>query len=166
MNDGTAPQSPDGQRKNTFAMVSFPIELDGMKTFENMHTTCFDRDSYVLDNSPFYAYEISVGDTVAAEKIDGRLVFNRVLKRSGHSTYRVKLRVGQTHEFFLQNWGKLADLGCSFEGSTAGRRLLYSIDVPKTADVYAVYAALQAGEDNSLWEFEEAHYCKPNEHPT
>ena len=37
---------------------------------------------------------------------------------------------------------------------------------PTASPLTQANAALQAGEDNSLWEFEEAHYCKPDEHPT
>ena len=42
-----------------------------------------------LDNIPFFAYNISNRDVVAAHERNGELVFDRVLDRGGHSTLRI-----------------------------------------------------------------------------
>jgi hypothetical protein len=141
-------------------MISVPVEVDGLSTFENMHATCHSENSYVIENSPFYAYGMSLGDIVAADRIDGRLLFTKVLERGGHSTYRIKLPRGMNHELFLENWAQLEGLGCSYEGSTAGERLLYSIDMPLGVDVHAAYMILQQNEDHEIWEFEEVYFYK------
>jgi hypothetical protein len=57
----------------------------------------------------------------------------------------------------------LEDLGCTFEGSDAGERRLYSIDVPPEADIEAIYRLLESAEDRGEWEFEEAHFFKGHE---
>jgi hypothetical protein len=115
---------------------------------------------YIVDNSPFYAYEISCGDTVAATDVDGFLTFTGVVERGGHSTYRVKLPSDCDHDHFLAHWPPLAALGCTYEG-TGGARRLYSIDVPEQSRVGAVFEILQTAEASEIWEFEEAHYFGP-----
>ena len=59
-----------------------------------------------------------------------------------------------TEEKFARDWEPLEKLGCTYE--RANRRLV-AIDVPPRSDVYAVYAVLEDGEKDGLWEFEEGH---------
>jgi hypothetical protein len=119
-------------------------------------------DIYVIDNSPFQAYGISVGDKVLAKKVNGELKFVSVVERGGHSTYRVRLPAGCDHSYFLQHWKELEALGCTYEGAS-GEQKLYSIDVPAIGNVPEVYRVLQKSEDAGTWEFEEAHYFRPGE---
>lgn len=137
--------------------VSFPLD-DG--SFENLHTRLVSRKGYILDNSPFYAYDVSYGDTVAAEHKSGRLLFRSVEERGGHSTYRVKLADRRNHDEFLTSFDNMKALGCTFEGSGAVNRKLYAIDVPPSADVGKIYELLEEGEERGEWEFEEAHFFK------
>lgn len=44
---------------------------------------------YRLENSPFYAFGVSFLDTVTAIERYGRLWFDKVVLRGGHSTYRI-----------------------------------------------------------------------------
>jgi hypothetical protein len=129
---------------------------------ETMWASVLNDGTYEIDNSPFEAYEISYQDVVAAHMQDGRLVFDRVVRRGGHSTYRVKLNSGAEHDVFLKYWPQLALLGCTFEGAN-GHRRLYSIDVPQISAVPDVYGYLQSIEDIGAWEFEEAHYFRPEQ---
>ena len=71
---------------------------------ETMWASVLNDGTYEIDNSPFEAYEISYQDVVAAHMQDGRLVFDRVVRRGGHSTYRVKLNSGAEHDVFLKSW--------------------------------------------------------------
>jgi len=59
---------------------------------------------------------------------------------------------------FLAVWPELESLGCTYEGSVAGSRPLYAIDVPPGCDIKAVYRILELREKDGTWEFEEAHY--------
>src|SRR5215472_2433431 len=74
--------------------------------------------------------------------------------RGGHSTYRLVLPEDATEERFLQDWSPLKKLGCAYERAT---RRFVAIDVPPAADIYAVYKALEDGENAGRWEFEEGH---------
>ena len=143
-------------------VISFPFEEGCLVSYENMHAIVLNNDEYMIDNSPFYVYGISFGDTVSVvnDKV-GKLIFDSVLERGGHSTYRVKLPINKDHRYFLEMWPKLEKLGCTFEGTSADKCRLYAIDVPPGADVNRIYNILQDAEDNGFWEFEEGHYCPP-----
>lgn len=107
---------------------------------------------YVLENSPFYAFGVSYQDVVSAKEANGELIFDKVLSRGGHSTYR--LIVPESREEFDHYWEPLQRLGCTYE---EGLNRLLSVDVPPLADIYAAYNALEAGEQAGAWSFEEGH---------
>jgi hypothetical protein len=136
--------------------IAFRLE-DG--SVENMHADPLPDGTFRLDNSPFHSYGISLGDEFAVEVEEGRPFFSKVTRRSGHSTYRVKLPPGKLHSHFLELWAPFKAVGCTFEGSGTDVRRLYSIDIPPGADVHALYRLLEAGEHAGDWEFEEGHYA-------
>ena len=81
--------------------VRFPLEEGGSET---MHALRHDDGLFILDNSPFYAFDISCGDVVRAKGEDqGVLDFDGVSERCGHSTYRVRLRAGDEHGQFFRS---------------------------------------------------------------
>ena len=115
---------------------------------------------YEIDNSPFQAYGISLGDKVFVREHKGELYFSGVAERGRHSTYRVRLPPHRDHDYFLRYWDALAALGCTFEGAS-GEQRLYAIDIPDPERVADVYRILQKHEDDGVWAFEEAHYFDP-----
>ena len=138
--------------------VTFPQNVNGQGFVENLHAVPLGHDLYCVDNSPFYIYGVSLADIVHAPINEGRPVFLKVIEHRGHSTYRVRLPTGQNHHDFTRHWKVLEQLGCSFEGSEASTRRLYSIDVPPDADILPVYKVLEDGEEAGWWAFEEVHY--------
>ena len=114
------------------------------------------RGQYVLKNSPFYAYGVSAEDTVAARSVERTLVFDRILKRGGHSTFRILLPEGGSIKSrkFLKFWRRLEGLGCTFE--LASKHWL-AVDVPPCARIDQVRLLLEKGEEASAWKFEEGH---------
>lgn len=116
---------------------------------------------YCLLNSPFFTSGISYRDVVrAGPRQDGPgLQFIEVLDRSGHSTYMVL--VPPICPDFDEYWERLNKLGCTYESMTLdtsfGKRLLYSIDVPESSNIYDVYEILEQGERANLWIFQEGH---------
>lgn len=109
--------------------IKFPIE-DGSNDSEIMFALPSGDDCYVLDNSPFYTFGISYCDEFKVKPVDGELIFDTIVTRSGHSTYRIKIPVDKGHDYFLMYWQLLEDLGCSYEGSSVNKRRLYAIDIP------------------------------------
>jgi len=111
-----------------------------------------------LQNSPFYAKGVSYLDVVeASENPDypGEFQYVKTLRPSGHSTYRLLVDKGSAG--FIQWWEPLKQLGCTYEYSDEGAKLLYAVDVPESTDVVRVYRILQAGENESVWVFDEGH---------
>lgn len=127
---------------------------------ENLWALDLGNGLYKIDNIPFYVYGISCGDTVHAALAEGRLTFQTVVQRGGHSTYRVLLKSdrGVDDDRFRRLWKRLATMGCSRE---IARKRLVAIDIPTEADADAVYGVLQIGKSDGTWVFEEVHCGHP-----
>ena len=103
-------------------------------------------------NSPFYAKGLSLEDIVVAKLTSGGYVFERVVARGGHSTYRIIL--GSDVEEHASELAPLTELGCTWE---QGPGRLLAVDVPASADINKVYAALEMGVASGFWDFDEGH---------
>ena len=123
---------------------------------ETVWTEPIGNSQYKLRNSPFFAYDLSCGDTVYAEIEDENdlPLFKFVTNRSGHSTYRIVLEEKSTLEKFEEYIKPLSEIGCSTEG-LHGRQ--FAVDVPETANIYEAFKLLQKGEDEGIWFFESSH---------
>lgn len=141
--------------------VRFPTD-DGQQD-EVMYAIPSRDNCYILDNSPFYAFGISYCDAFKVKETDGELVYDFVIARAGHSTYRIRIPAGKEHQYFLEHWDPLAELGCSYEGSSANKKRLYAIDMPPNVDVSKAYNIMEDNERQGIWEFEEGHYCPADE---
>jgi Domain of unknown function (DUF4265) len=90
--------------------------------------------------------------------------FIEVIERGGHSTYMLLIPPAETR--LVPYWGMLERLGCSYESMniklSVGRRLLYSVDVPPTTDIYEVYEMLERGQDQGVWMFQEGYAHIPH----
>lgn len=109
---------------------------------------------FLIRNVPFCAQDVSLGDIVEAEPRDGKLVFQRVAQRSGHSTYRLVLGSDVREPSFDGLWSALEEAGCRFEQAQSN---WIALDVPPEADITLVRAILQQGSQQGLWHVEEAH---------
>jgi Domain of unknown function (DUF4265) len=70
------------------------------------------QGSYIVDNIPFYAREISMGDEVTADVFEGLLAFRSVLKPSANSTIRVFVKQKEAQERIIS---RLHKFGCNTE---------------------------------------------------
>jgi hypothetical protein len=146
---------PDDQ----LVRIVFPLDAEqsgGILT-ERLWAKPVSRDTYVLDNSPFYVYGISYKDIVRAECKRGEILFREVASRGGHSTYRLKLPPGKLHSYFLDLWSPLKQFGCTYEGASGDSRR-YSVDIPPLVAVRRVYEILNDLEQSGICEFEEGYY--------
>lgn len=110
-----------------------------------------------LRNVPFYARGLSFGDVVATrETEESPCTFDRVIERSGHSTYRIRLSEAVSLEdlTFDRYWQPLEAEGCTYE---RGTERLIAVDVPDHAHIHRVYELLAKGEEAGAWSFEEGH---------
>lgn len=144
------------QPEESLKKVQFIIEQDEdgypPVTIETVWTRKTKDGYYELDNSPFYALDVSWKDVVDVEEVsDGTLQFKRVVRQSGHSTVRVvALKKGELEPLKR----KLEELGCSWEGADVPS--LISVDVPPHVDIERVRDLLQEGSDNGFFDYEES----------
>jgi len=108
--------------------------------------------TYRIDNSPWYVYGISNGDTVTAHAHDGELVFDAVVERSGHSTFRVIVRDPDDVQAVRDEFRALC---CPSELSDIPR--LIAIDVPPGVHLGDLQMVLEGGKASDRWDYEEAH---------
>lgn len=121
---------------------------DGGEFCETLWAFPLGNDLFRIDNSPFYAYSVSLGDVVLAPFDDERGIasFERVVTKSGHRMIRVLFETAATDgSTSAQTLAEFVSLGCTFEGSN-GRYIC--IDVPpqvelETVRKVAIHHALQ-----------------------
>jgi hypothetical protein len=146
-------------RKAPMVKIVFPLSRTDWhgKDFEKLWSQPLSEKLFVIENSPLYVLGIAYKDVVTATGVpDGPLTFSQVVSRGGHSNYQLVLESGVTKKQFEQYWSPIESLGCSYE-SSADPEDVFGIDVPPEVDVHAVYALLQRGEAEGVWEFGEGH---------
>jgi len=112
--------------------------------------------SYELDNLPFYAYGLSLGDRFLAEPTsdDPRPHFRRILQKSGNRTIRVIFDPGIDQSDESRSiLDQIVSLGCSYEG--ANSRYIV-INIPAEADFEHV--CLFATKSGVQWEHADPSY--------
>jgi hypothetical protein len=119
--------------------------------YENLWAVPVGQGLFRIDNIPFFAQSIALGDIVAASPEEGFLHFKEVVQPSGHSTVRLiiydKAEVPKVIEHFKQ-------LGCESEGSHIPG--LIAFDVPPSVSWTVIQRELEAGHMQERWDYEEA----------
>ena len=92
------------------------------------------KNQYRVRNVPFLVSGVSLYDVVKAIRINGELRAFTVLRRGGHSTFRLLLErpMAESHPTFARFWRPLKRLGCGYE---RGRDRFIVIDVPHCLDI-------------------------------
>jgi hypothetical protein len=110
------------------------------------------RGAYVLDQTPAFALDLSLGDTVAAASgTDGTLTFESRITTGGHRTFRLIALVGP--ELLDPVVDRLTALGARVTAS--GFPELWCIDLPPAVPEAAVRAALEEAAARGVLEFED-----------
>lgn len=113
---------------------------------------------YRLDNLPWYAYRISLGDVIeASPDADGLLPMVRVVRKSGNRTLRLFFEGADLHTDWpaeiREIMNRLVELGCSYEGAN---RRYQAVNVPPEADLVVVTNFLT--ETDMRWEYADPTY--------
>jgi hypothetical protein len=118
----------------------------------------------VLVNFPFYAEDVSYGDTVLLRPSDQEpsppfYLFAGIAARGGHSTFHVL--TSAESDAFATRWPRLEALGCQYEKgeneTDRGRVEVFAVDAPPGADIDAVKAVLTEGARDRVWMFRAAN---------
>lgn len=147
---------PDRQ-KNKRVLFHLDHDDDGYppSEAETLWVLVTDDGYYEIDNIPFFVTGIASGDVISAKREDDMLVFDSVIRYSGHSTIRVVVfDVANVEAVRFE----LFEMGCASEQSHLPS--LFSVDVPPSVDLSAVQAYLALGEADGRWSYEEAALAK------
>jgi hypothetical protein len=135
--------------------IHIRLESDAPYETESVWAKPIGDGLFVLDNVPFFAYGLSLGDKVYAQRAsDSLLEYSGVAEHGGHSTYRVFLADSVASARVETYWKQLRSLGCDREIATAR---LWSLDLAPSVNIFSVYCVLEEAEAEGVWSFEEAH---------
>lgn len=124
---------------------------DGFDT-ESLWCTKND-ESYIVDNIPFVAKRIALGDTIKVEydEDEKAYYFDDFLATSGNSTIRLYF----ADEGLIESTREaLKNLGCESEAFLA--RKIVAVNVPQAVDYRPIRRYLEDGEREDNWQYEEA----------
>jgi hypothetical protein len=116
--------------------------------------------SFQIMNSPLFTRGISYHDIVVATSEDHVIFrFDKVERRSGHSTYMILHEPKDNR--VRAYWDLLERIGCSYESMrirlSIGEQSLLSVDVPPSVDLDEVCEILERGHDQRVWMFQEGY---------
>jgi hypothetical protein len=112
-----------------------------------------DGDNFIIDNIPFIAKRISLGDTIKAEfdEDENRYYFDDFVSTSGNTTVRIFFYnddlIKSTREW-------LNNSGCESEVLPA--RSIVAVNIPKDVNFTPIRAFLEEGEQKDQWVYEES----------
>jgi hypothetical protein len=115
-------------------------------------------DTFVLRNVPIFVKGLSYGDSVKAKIEDGVPVFDHVVDRGGHSTYRIYAKSDRRSPEVTNVLQTLERMHSDLEPATDK---IVGVDVLPEADIYAVYKILDDAERAGVLEFQEGHCGHP-----
>ncbi|HEX7284801.1 MAG TPA: DUF4265 domain-containing protein [Candidatus Angelobacter sp.] len=134
-----------------------PNDQQGFQT-ESLWAENVGRGRFRILNSPFFVFGISCDDVVEAKEAAVGLLFQSVVSRGGHSTYRIFLQDDRTirDADFRIYWEPISALGATFENADD---YFVAVDIPPGKDLGAIHELLEKGEEDGVWAFEEAYYA-------
>lgn len=119
--------------------------------YENLWAVPVGEGLFRVDNIPFFARSIALGDLVVASPEEGLLRFKEVVQPSGHSTVRIILYDEAETPTVLE---RFKQLGCATERSHIPG--LIALDVPPSISWTDIQQELEAGHAQERWDYEEA----------
>jgi len=131
---------------------------------EKLWAEQIDNDTYRIDNVPLYVLDVNNRDVVKGlpDSSTGEVVFQEVLRRGGHSTFRVVMYEGEENakaanqliEFLKDTWC------CKVERDANG---VIAIDVPPVSEdsARAIRGIIEGGVDEDVWARETGFDAMP-----
>jgi hypothetical protein len=107
--------------------------------------------TYILDNTPYYVYGVSKGDSVQLKSSGDEMIAVRVAKQGGHSTVRVFATDTEEKRKIIAH---LHQLGASC--SVSQEVSLFTVDIPSDCDFFAIDRYLSDIADGENTAYEDA----------
>jgi hypothetical protein len=122
--------------------ITIPLENDHAEILWANEITSL---RFEIDNIPYFAYELSLGDIVEAKSNDsGVLTFTRTLIKKGNHTIRLLFKKSADTPKAKKLLGSLVEMGCGFEGA---KRRLVAVNVPSSVLLNDVVEMLNKRSD-------------------
>ncbi len=143
-----------------FVKVRFRLEQDEdgypPAGSEGLWAVPLGGDAYRIDNTPWFARNVAVGDVFLAESdTDGRLWAIERLRWSGNCTIRVvPFRDGPLAGSQQAVLDVFVPLGAAGEGYGSGLNIV-ALTIPPDADLAGIKRTLQQGGVDGSWAYEE-----------
>ena len=126
---------------------------------ENLWAEPLENHNFRILNSPFFVFEVSCGDVVKAVPSDSKLQYVGIVRRGGHSTYRLFLQGDHTI-----NDPSFKSIGSPFPHKGPLWKMLMTVSLQWTFPQKSIFpqfiVLFQEGENAEIWSFEEGHYYK------
>lgn len=139
--------------KNKNIRVFF-VQKVGDEEFETESLWCLtDGDHFVIDNIPFIAGRIALGDMIRAafDEDDQQYYFEDFVASSGNTTVRIFFKDGRDAET-LRKW--LSENGCESEVLMAKK--IIAVNIPREVNYSPIKEYLDNGENSGIWTYEES----------
>lgn len=139
----------------TLKKIAFMLDSDAPSKEETLWAFALGDDLYRLDNSPWFADGVAMGDIVQC--MDRGLmppIFKKIVKPSGNLAVRIFVPAGPERDAIKQElFELLRTTGCKFEGFGADKGLI-AVTIPKDIAPECVLAPLREYQiaDKSYWE--------------
>jgi hypothetical protein len=143
----------------TKCKLLFEVEYDENEIIkESLWASDLGNNQYRIDNIPFYAFSVAIGDIFSAEENDGFLCAKDLILPSGNSTVRILFEdaniIQDIREQLATNYGCLSEL--------SNLPNLIAVDIPFDKDYKIIRNFLQKGEDLEKWQYQES--CLSEQH--
>lgn len=132
--------------------VVFDLQDEDVASAEGIWAQPVQKGNFKLKNIPALAYGVNLGDVIRAERRDDDCYhFVRVVRRSGHRTFRVAPkdkteRLDLLRQVVHASGGQIERSGESY----------FAIDLPPNITDSSLISLLEQGETAGDWEFEES----------
>jgi hypothetical protein len=126
-------------------------DLEGHLSEEIIWVVKIDDNSYKVDNIPFYAPNLAMGDIISVENDQGVLYFDDLIETSGHSTIQIIFFDSKQSEKVIN---KLEQLGCQWEDMKG--QPYFAVDVPSDIDYNRIKIFLDIQFKNQVLDYKEA----------
>ena len=102
-------------------------DIDHLADSEQIWARQIEENLFEICCIPFFAYGLALGDLVSTTTVRGeKYIIDKILKKSGHVTYRIIFRDLSKWDAVVEN---IRDLGCLVE-KRCEKSTLVSIDAP------------------------------------
>ena len=139
---------------NSQATKVFFVQKTGEDSYETEGIWCVKQgDYFILDNIPFVAKRVSLGDVIKAEydSKDEAFYFDDFVAVSGNTTVRIHFH---DPKMIFTARKELELLGCESEAFLT--RDLIAVNIPCSLSYAPVKQYLEEGERNNYWVYDES----------